>query len=83
MKKITTLLFSFLLFTISGFTQNSGSIILNKGQKFLIENRFTALSTQEMMGQSMESKADVFTSNNIEVKDIKDNTYHLTNTFTI
>jgi hypothetical protein len=62
--------------------KKSGSINLNKGQKFSIENKFTALSTQEMMGQSMESKADVFTSNNIEVKDIKDNNYHLTNTFT-
>jgi len=82
MKKITTLLFILLFFAITGFTQNSGSVILNKGQKFLIENKFTALSTQEMMGQSMESKADVFTSNNIEVKDIKDNNYHLTSTFT-
>lgn len=82
MKKITTLLFVFLFYTIAGFTQSSGSVILNKGQKFLIENKFTALSTQEIMGQPMESKADVFTSNNIEVKDIKDNNYHLTNTFT-
>ena len=82
MKKITTLLSALLFFTIAGITQNSGSVILNKGQKYLIENKFTALSTQEMMGQSMESKAEVFTSNNIEVKDIKDNNYHLTNTFT-
>lgn len=77
-----TLLSALLFFTIAGFAQNSGSIVLNKGQKFLIENKFTALSTQEMMGQSMESKADVFTSNNIEVKDINDNNYNLTNTFT-
>ncbi len=82
MKKITILLSVLLFFTITGFAQKSGSINLNKGQKFSIENKVTALSTQEMMGQSMESKADVFTSNNIEVKDIKDNNYHLTNTFT-
>ncbi len=34
------------------------------------------------MGQSVESKADVFTSNNIEVKDFKNDNYNLLNTFT-
>ncbi len=82
MKKVTTLISAFIFFTIAGFTQKSGSITLNKGQKFLIENKFTVLSTQEMMGQSVESKADVFTSNNIEVKDFKNNSYNLLNTFT-
>lgn len=64
------------------FGQSSGNLVLNKGQKFLVENKVTANSTQEMMGQTMDSKADIFTSNNFEVKDTKDNNYNLTNTFT-
>ena len=57
---LTTLLVSML-----GFGQNSAKLMLANGQKYTIENKFSATSTQSMMGQSMDSKADFFTSNTI------------------
>ena len=62
----------------AGFAQ-SGKISLNKGQKFTIENKISAISNQEMMGQSMESKADINTSSTIEVKDVVNNNFSLSN----
>ncbi len=70
------------MLSVTGFCQSSGKLLLSKGQKYIIENKIIALSTQQMMGQSMDSKATFFTSNNIEVKDVKDNNYNLTNTYT-
>lgn len=61
--------------------QNPGKLILKKGDKYVMENNFSAVSTQQMAGQSMDSKANFFTSNNIEVKDVSDN-YTLANTYT-
>lgn len=71
-----------LVLSVTGFCQNTGKLLLKKGEKFLVEKKFTTSSTQEMMGQAMESKADFSISNTIEVKDIKDDSYNLTNTYT-
>src|SRR5438477_12363363 len=82
MKKIIFLLSTFLFLFIAGFCQLPGTLVLTKGQKYLVENKFNAVTSQEMAGQSMESKADIFTSNNFEVSDVKDGNYNLTNTIT-
>lgn len=81
MKKITSILFS-VAFISTAFAQTSGNINLTKGQKFSVDNKITAVTTQTLMGQSMESNAEISTKYSIEVKDIKDNNYNLTNTFT-
>ena len=81
MKKITFLLFS-IVFISTAFAQTTGNINLSKGQKFSVDNKITAATTQILMGQSMESNAEVITKYSIEVKDIKDNNYNLANTFT-
>ncbi|MGI8580776.1 MAG: DUF6263 family protein [Chitinophagaceae bacterium] len=81
MKGITLILFS-IVFISAAFTQNTGNINLLKGQKFSVDNKITAITTQTLMGQSMESNAEFTVKYFIEVKDIKDNNYNLSNTFT-
>jgi len=81
MKRITLILFAF-IFISTAFAQNAGNINLTKGQKFSVDNKIIAITTQTLMGQSMESNAELTTKYSIEVKDIKDNNYNLSNTFT-
>lgn len=81
MKRITLILFAF-IFISTSFAQNGGNINLTKGQKFSVDNKIIAVTTQTLMGQSMESNAELTTKYSIEVKDIKDNNYNLSNTFT-
>ncbi len=81
MKRITLILFAF-IFISTAFAQNAGNINLTKGQKFSVDNKIIAVTTQTLMGQSMESNAELTTKYSIEVKDIKDNNYNLSNTFT-
>ena len=78
MKKFSLMFTMALFLTLAAYAQ-SGTISLNKGQKFSIENKVTAVSSQEMMGQSMESKADFSTLSTIEVKEVKDNNFNITN----
>lgn len=80
--KNTLFLSAFLVLSVAGFCQNSGKLLLSEGQKYIIENKITVASEQEMMGQPMNSIIDLFTSNNIEVKEIKNDNYNLTNTYT-
>ncbi len=54
-------------------------VTLVKGQKYVVENKLTTNSTSEMQGQSMETNADVTSVYNIDVDDVKDNTYSMTN----
>src|SRR5437868_14408984 len=80
MKKIsvfTSLMFCAVYATVA---QTSSTLNLPKGQKYLVQSKITTQSTQEVQGQSIESKADFLSSYNIEVKDVKDNNYNLTNT---
>jgi len=79
MKK-TTLFFSLAIFfsTIT-MSQTRSSLNLKNGQKFLVENKAETTSSTEVQGQSMDTKINVTTTYNIEVKDKTDN-YHLTNT---
>ncbi len=50
-----------------------------KGQKYMVENKISTKSTSEMQGQNMESTADVTSVYAIEVNDVKDNNYNMTN----
>ena len=79
MKKIT--LFTLVLLAVTTITnaQTNGTINLAKGQKYVVENKVTTKSTSEMQGQSMESNADITSIYAIEVKDVKDNNYNMTN----
>src|ERR1035437_2533219 len=79
MKKITLFTTAVLAVTTGTFAQNSGTLNLPKGQKYVIENKVTTKSTSEMQGQSMETNADVTSVYAIEVKDLKDNNYNMTN----
>ncbi len=81
MKKIKLIIF-FAALLSTAFAQTTGNINLSKGQKFSVDNKITAVTTQTLMGQSMESNAEITSKYSIEVKDIKDNNYNLTNTFT-
>ena len=82
MKKIV------LLITIASFVsqgilaQNSHSLRLKKGQKYVVENTISTKSSTEMQGQKMEANADITSTYNIEVKDVVANNYNLSNTVT-
>jgi Family of unknown function (DUF6263) len=66
-------------FAAACFAQNNGTLNLSTGQKYAVENKVVTKSTQEMQGQSMETNADVTSYYSIEVKDLKDNNYNMTN----
>src|SRR5664279_5721353 len=93
MKK--NILFAFIIITItatscahkiSGNTsvapkeeEPKAKVTLAKSQKYTVENKITTSSTSEMQGQSMETSADITSVYNIEVDDVKDNAYNMTN----
>lgn len=72
---LTTIGIFLMIFTFA----QPGSITLTKGQKFSVENKINAISSQELMGQTMESKAEFNTLSTIEVKEVKDNNYNIIN----
>ena len=78
MKRFTLSFFFALLVSSAAFSQ-TGSLVLNKGEKYLIENRMSGTGKQEMMGQSMESKAEMTAISSVQVKDVTDKNYNLTN----
>ena len=78
MKRITIILFAL----TSALITLGQSINLTKGQKFFVDNKISAVTSQTFMGQPIESNAELSTKYSIVVKDIKDNNYNLTNTFT-
>ncbi|MEO7800831.1 MAG: DUF6263 family protein [Ginsengibacter sp.] len=82
MTKVLNLLIAFTITVTAASAQTSNTVNLSKGQKFIIENKFSATSKQEMAGQSIDSKADIFTSNNVEVKNMSDKGYDLATTYT-
>ncbi len=60
----------------------TGSLNLSPGQKYLVENKISTSTSSEMMGQTMESKADVTSNYRLEVKEVKDNNINFVNTIT-
>ncbi len=82
MKKISLLTVATLAISTWSFSQSNGTINLSPGQKYLVENKITTTSSSEMMGQTMESKADVSSNYRLEVKEIKGNNINFVNTIT-
>ena len=79
MKKIVLFITAAFTITTGIFAQNNGTVNIPKGQKYIVENKISTKSTSEMQGQSMESTADVTSVYAIEVGDLKDNNYNMTN----
>jgi len=80
MKNITLFTVLMLLVAVTTVAQSASTLNLPKGQKYLVENKISTQNTQEVEGQSIESKADFLSSYNIEVKDAKESNYDLINT---
>ena len=79
MKKIT--LFIAIAFCMAtSYGQNS--LNLQKGKKYLVENKIVTLGNTEVQGQSMESNMDVTTNYNMEVTDVNSANITLKNTIT-
>ena len=79
MKKFTLFLATALCIATT-YAQNS--LNLQKGKKYLVENKVTTSSNTEMQGQSMESNIDITTLYNIEVNDVSATNINLNNTIT-
>lgn len=82
MKKITFVIAICCTISTVSFAQVNGTINPSPGQKFLVENKLNTIGSTEMMGQTMESAADVTSTYTIEVKSIQDNNINFINTFT-
>ncbi len=82
MKKIAFIIVSLFFINCVSPAQIKGKINPSAGQKFLVENKLNTVSSSEMMGQTMESKADITSTYRIEVKDIKGDNINFVNTFT-
>jgi len=82
MKKIALCLMYLLFVSIISFAQNTQKIALKKGQKFVQQISGNVVISQQVMGQSIDSKIDMASVNTIEVKDIKDTGYSLAYTIT-
>lgn len=79
MKKITLFLATALCIATT-YAQNS--LNLQKGKKYLVENKVTTSSNTEMQGQSMESNIDITTLYNMEINDVSATNINLNNTIT-
>lgn len=77
MKKIT-LLVATALCVATTYAQNS--LNLQKGQKYLVENKATIASSTEVQGQTMEGNVNLTTTYNIEVSDVTPTNINLNNT---
>lgn len=81
MKKLFVVFLSVISFT--AFSQApTGKIVVKKGQQFIVESNIDVVSTQELMGQSMETKMASSTKMSAEIKDTKDNNYLISQTIT-
>ncbi len=83
MKKITLLIAGTFITSVICFSQSDGTINIASGQKYLVENTITTSSSTEMMGQTMESKADVTSNYKLEVKEVKGDNINFVNTITL
>lgn len=79
MKKLH-LLVAGILFSIAVSAQNSGTLNLSKGNVYSVESVINTESKTNMMGQEIDSKADVKSVYEITVKDAAVNQYKLGNT---
>lgn len=82
MKKITLFFLAAMCFSAITIAQSNGSLKLAKGQKYVVGNKISTTTSTQIQGQSMDTKTDVASVYNIEVKDEGNNSYNLTNTIT-
>ncbi|HXR84659.1 MAG TPA: DUF6263 family protein [Hanamia sp.] len=82
MKKVNLLFAAAVCFSTATIGQSNGTLKLSKGQKYQVENTLQTTSSTNVQGQAMESKANVTSTYNIEVKDKANNNYNLSNTIT-
>lgn len=82
MKKITLPVAAVIFISSGIFAQGNNSLHLKKGQKYVVENKIITKSSTELQGQAMEANADVISTYKIEVRDVVDGNYNLTNTVT-
>lgn len=80
MKKTPLLIAAAFCFSTTAFTQSGATLHLQKGQKFQVENKIETTSSTTVQGQAMDSKADITSTYNIEVKDKVNDNYNLSNT---
>lgn len=82
MKKITVFFLAAIFLSTITIAQSNGSLKLAKGQKYLVDNKVSTNTSTQVQGQSMDTKSDIASVYNIEVKDEGNNGYNLTNTIT-
>ncbi|HEY5463906.1 MAG TPA: DUF6263 family protein [Hanamia sp.] len=82
MKKTTLFFSAAICFSTMAIAQTNGSLKLTKGQKYVVENKLSTTSSTQVQGQSMDTKADIASVYNIEVKDVNNNNFNLSNTIT-
>jgi hypothetical protein len=83
MKKLQLIFAAAICFSTTSIGQSNGSLKLSKGQKYQVENTLQTNSSTDVQGQTMESKINVTSTYNIEVKDkANNNNYNLSNTIT-
>ncbi len=70
---------SFLIIATATQAQEHGTLNLANGTKYNVENKITSNSSSEVMGQTMESNADVTTVYHIEVQNQQNKQYHMKN----
>ena len=70
---------SLLFLTLGTHAQNNGTLHLADGSKYSVTNEITSTSSSEIMGQTMESNADVTTVYQIEVNHLNNQQYHMKN----
>lgn len=82
MKKITLFFSAAICISTVAVSQTNVSLKLAKGQKYVVDNKISTTTSTQVQGQSMDTKSDVASVYNIEVKDEGNNSYNLTNTIT-
>src|SRR5665213_71803 len=80
MKKTPLLIAAAFCISTTAFTQSNPTLHLQKGQKFQVENKIETTSSTTVQGQAMDSKANITSTYNIEVKDKVNDNYNLSNT---
>ena len=81
MKKISFLIAAF---TFSSFliAQNNSILKLEKGQKYVVENRIVTTNAIQMQGQAIDNNTNMTSTYKIEVTGKQGSNYNLTNTIT-
>lgn len=79
MKKLN-LLATGLLFSIAALAQNTGTLNLTKGKVYSVESKILTNNKTNMMGQEMDSKADIIAVYEIAIEGTSGNQYQVGST---